>query len=49
MNDEFYIKDEKSKFGTLVKLNEAHNFEHGKPFRVQYGRSLFDFELDVHQ
>lgn len=46
-NDEFLIKDQRSKFGTLIKFDGSHLFEAEKIFRVQYGRTLFEFELVV--
>lgn len=44
-NDQFYIKDQKSKFGTLIKMSEVHVFERDETLRIQYGRTLYEFEL----
>jgi hypothetical protein len=43
------IKDERSKFGTLIKFEGVHHFEPEKVFSVQFGRTLFEFELIVPQ
>lgn len=45
LNDEFYIRDEKSKFGTLIKFEGSHVFQPEVPLRVQYGRTVYEFEL----
>ena len=39
----FYVKDLKSKFGTLVKFREE--FPLDDRIRLQYGRTCFDFLL----
>ena len=39
----FYVKDLKSKFGTLVKFREQ--FQLDDRIRIQYGRTCFDFLL----
>ena len=43
-NGRFYVRDLKSKFGTLVKFREE--FELEDRVRVQYGRTCFDFLLN---
>ena len=41
-NDQFFIKDSKSKFGTLIKLDETLSFKKDELIKVQYGRSLYE-------
>ena len=42
-NNKFYLKDLKSKFGTLVKFKEEFNIK--EKVRLQYGRLCMDFRL----
>lgn len=42
-NNKFYLKDLKSKFGTLVKFKEECNIEDG--IQLQYGRACLKFNI----
>ena len=46
-NEKFYIKDLKSKFGTLVKFKEEHQLK--DKFKLQYGRVCLEFKLKREQ
>lgn len=47
LNGKFYLKDLKSKFGTLVKFREKLTIKEGT--RLQYGRVCFEFSLQNDQ
>jgi pSer/pThr/pTyr-binding forkhead associated (FHA) protein len=41
-NDKFYIKDQKSKFGTLIRFKEnSVTIDRENLFRIQFGRTLY--------
>jgi predicted component of type VI protein secretion system len=42
-NEQFFIRDLKSKFGTLVKFKESVEFN--SKLQLQYGRACFNFSL----
>lgn len=42
-NEKFYLKDLKSKFGTLVRFKEE--FDLKRAVRLQYGRVSMEFRL----
>ena len=45
-NDQYYILDTNSKFGTLVSFTEDEVLNDGnKTLKIQFGRSLFDLEF----
>lgn len=45
-NDQFYIEDLESKFGTLVLMHRPFIFEKpGTPIKVQVGRSILTLDL----
>lgn len=46
-NNKFYIKDLKSKFGTLVKFKEEFNIKDG--LQLQYGRVCYEFNIKKEQ
>ncbi len=41
----FYIKDTKSKFGTLIKLDEEIRLKENKFLKLQFGRTLYTFKV----
>ena len=43
-NGEFYLTDQNSKFGTLVRLD--HPIELHKKLKIQAGRSLYEFSCE---
>lgn len=46
-NNKFYIKDMKSKFGTLIKFKEEFNIRDG--LSLQYGRVCLQFSIKREQ
>ena len=42
-NDEFYLADTNSKFGTLVEVNRAFSIRRGRSIHLQSGRSVLVF------
>jgi predicted component of type VI protein secretion system len=46
-NNKFYIKDMKSKFGTLIKFKEEYNIRDG--LSLQYGRVCLQFNIKKEQ
>jgi hypothetical protein len=47
MNSKFYLRDMKSKFGTLVKFKEEYPIKDG--IRLQYGRVCLEFNIKKEQ
>ena len=46
---DFYLADTKAKFGTLVKLEEDFTLVAGKPIRIQFARTVFEFKFKPDQ
>jgi|688.fasta_scaffold172395_1 hypothetical protein len=46
-NNKFYLKDLKSKFGTLIKFKEEFNIRDG--ILLQYGRVCLEFNIKREQ
>lgn len=45
-DDQFFIRDTKSKFGTLIKLDEMLPMKKEQTIKVQFGRSVFELSLE---